>query len=75
MTTAVVACVVCARPLDSLLTSGLMAGVLVMAVVAVVVIGALARGAARLLRDDAADERDAAGRDVPAHVAEAGGPP
>ena len=31
-----VACMVCARPLDSLLTSGLKAGVLVMAVVALV---------------------------------------
>jgi len=51
---AVVACMVCARPLDSLLTSGLHAGVLVMAVVTVLVIGAIARGALRLLREDAA---------------------
>jgi hypothetical protein len=72
---AVVACVVCARPLDSLLTSGLQAGVLVLAVVALAVIGALARGAVRLLREDAADERDAAGPDVRAPVREAGGQP
>ena len=57
---AVLACVVCARPLDSLLTSGLHAGVLVMAVVAVAVIGAIARGALRVLRQDAVDVRDAA---------------
>lgn len=50
---AVIACVVCARPLDSLLTSGLQAGVLVLAIVAVVVIGGLVRGALRLLREDA----------------------
>jgi hypothetical protein len=54
---AVIACVVCARPLDSLLTSGLHDGVLVMAVVAVAVTGAIARGALRLLREDAAQIR------------------
>ena len=53
----VVACVVCARPLDSLLTSGLQAGVLVLALVAVGVLGGLARGALRLLREDADDTR------------------
>ncbi len=36
-----VACIVCARPLDSLLTSGLHAGVAVMAAVAIVVVAAL----------------------------------
>lgn len=63
---AVVACVVCARPLDSLLTSGLQAGVLVMAAVAVAVIAAISRGALRLLREDAAEvsgtTSDAGGR-------------
>ena len=55
---AVVACVVCARPADSLLTSGLQAGVLVLALVAVVVLGAMARGALRLVREDAAHAHD-----------------
>ncbi len=53
----VLACVVCARPADSLLTSGLQAGVLALAVVAVAVIGAIGRGAIRLLREDAAQVR------------------
>lgn len=56
----IVACVVCARPFDSLLTSGLHAGVAVMAVVAVVVIGALVRGALAVVRQDAALARNAA---------------
>ncbi len=51
---AVIACMVCARPFDSLLTSGLHAGVLVMAVVVVAILAAIARGALRLLREDAA---------------------
>ena len=55
----IVACVVCARPFDSLLTSGLHAGVAVMAVVAVVVIGALVRGALAIVRQDAAFAREA----------------
>ena len=63
---AVVACVVCARPFDSLLTSGLQAGVLVLALVAVAVLGAIARAAVRLLREDAVEARAAA--------PEAGGP-
>lgn len=54
---AVMACVVCARPFDSLLTSGLQAGVLVLALVAVAVLGAIARGAVRLLREDTDDTR------------------
>ncbi len=54
---AVMACVVCARPFDSLLTSGLQAGVLVLALVALVVLGAIARGALRLVREDADDTR------------------
>ncbi len=63
-----IACVVCARPFDSLLTSGLQAGVLVLALVAVVVLGALARGALRLVREDADEARAAA-----AAAADAGG--
>ena len=55
----ILACVVCARPFDSLLTSGLHAGVAVMAVVAVVVIGALVRGALAIVRQDAALAREA----------------
>ncbi len=65
----VLACVVCARPADSLLTSGLQAGVLALAVVAVVVIGAIGRGAIRLLREDAAQVRAESRR----AVAESGG--
>lgn len=57
--TPIVACVVCARPFDSLLTSGLHAGVAVMALVAVVVIGALVRGALAVVRQDAALAREA----------------
>ncbi len=57
---AVIACVVCARPADSLLTSGLQAGVLVLALVAVVVLGGMARGALRLVREDAAQMSDEA---------------
>jgi hypothetical protein len=55
----IVACVVCARPFDSLLTSGLHAGVAVMALVAIVVIGALVRGALAIARQDAALAREA----------------
>lgn len=51
--TTVVACMVCARPFDSLLTGGLHAGVFVMALVAVAVLTGIARGALRVLRDDA----------------------
>jgi len=58
--TPLVACLVCARPLDSLLTSGLHAGVAVMAVVVVVVVGALVRGAAWVVRADADAEAEAA---------------
>lgn len=54
----IVACVVCARPFDSLLTSGLHAGVAVMALVAVVVIGALVRGALAIVRQDTALGRE-----------------
>ena len=61
-----VACVVCARPFDSLLTSGLHAGVAVMTLVAVVVIGALVRGALAIVRQDAAlaHEAEAAAPEV-----------
>lgn len=54
--TSVVACMVCAQPLDALLTNGLHAGVLVMALVALGVIAALGHGAMRLLREDRAAE-------------------
>lgn len=60
-----VACVVCARPLDSLLTSGLHAGVTVMALLAIGVVGALIRGAVVVVREDAArDAADAHGRET-----------
>ena len=52
--TTVIACMVCAQPLDALLTSGLHAGVVVMATVAVGVMAALVRGVIRLLREDRA---------------------
>ena len=52
--TIVVACMVCARPLEALLTNGLHAGVLVMALVALGVIAALIRGVVRLLGEDRA---------------------
>ncbi len=56
----VLACMVCAGPLDALLTNGLHAGVLVMAMVALGVMAAIGRGVARLLREDrAADEASA----------------
>lgn len=78
----VVACIVCARPLDSLLTSGLQAGVLVMAVVAATVVALLVRGAVRLLREDAAtavgneDPRNETPRMTPTGAsAESGGRP
>ena len=59
--TSVLACLVCAQPLDSLLTGGLHAGVAVMALVAAAMIAAIVRGALRLLRADrAALERRAA---------------
>lgn len=54
----ILACVVCARPLDSLLTSGLHAGVAVMAAVAIVVVTALVRGALAVARHDAATARE-----------------
>ncbi len=60
--TPLVACLTCARPIDSLLTGGLHAGVAVMAVVALVVIGGLVRGAVVVVRMDA----DEARRDAPA---------
>jgi uncharacterized membrane protein len=52
--TMVIACMVCAQPLDALLTSGLHAGVAVMAAVAVGVMAVLVRGVIRLLREDRA---------------------
>ena len=53
--TPILACVVCARPFDSLLTGGLHAGVAAMAVVTLVVVAALVRGAVAVARLDAAD--------------------
>ena len=53
MTAPLLACVVCARPLDSLLTSGLHAGVLLLAATAAVVIGLIGRAGWRLLREEA----------------------
>ena len=53
--TPIFACVVCARPFDSLLTGGLHAGVAVMAVVSLVVVAALVRGAVVVARLDAAE--------------------
>jgi hypothetical protein len=52
--TPLIACVVCARPLDSLLTNGLHAGVAVLALVALLVVAALVRGALAVVRADAA---------------------
>ena len=53
MTSLLVACAVCGRPLDSLLTSGLHAGVLVLGGIAVLVIGAIGRAGWRILREEA----------------------
>ena len=60
--TSFVACMVCARPFDALLTSGLHAGVVVMAVVALGVNAALARGVIGLLREDRAAHVDGSRR-------------
>ncbi len=48
----VLACLVCGRPIDALLTGGLHAGVAVMAVVTVAVVAAVARAVVRLLHED-----------------------
>ena len=63
--TPLIACVVCARPLDSLLTAGLQTGVAVLAVVAVVVIGGLVRGALAVMRADAEEARQRAAAEAP----------
>lgn len=63
--TPLLACVVCARPFDSLLTGGLHAGVAVMAGVALVVVAALVRGALAVARLDAADGDGVATREAP----------
>jgi hypothetical protein len=52
--TTVLACMVCVQPLDTLLTGGLHAGVVVMAAVVAGVMAALVRGVVRLLREDRA---------------------
>lgn len=54
MSHGVLACMVCARPLDALLTAGLHAGVLAMALVTAGVIAVIVRGVVRLLREDGA---------------------
>ena len=53
MSSLLVACAICGRPLDSLLANGLQAGVLVLAAVALLVIGAIGRAGWRLLREEA----------------------
>lgn len=58
--TPLLACVVCARPLDSLLTGGLQTGVAVLAAIALVVIGGLVRGALAVVRTDAEEARQRA---------------
>jgi hypothetical protein len=50
--TTIVACMVCAGPFESLLSSGLHAGVLAMAVVTVAVLAALVRGGVLLVREE-----------------------
>ncbi|MEZ5293723.1 MAG: hypothetical protein R2745_21745 [Vicinamibacterales bacterium] len=62
MSLPMVACVVCARPLDALLTSGLQAGVAVLALVAVVVVAGLVRGAVAVVRHDRLQQAGAASR-------------
>lgn len=53
MVTPLVACMTCARPLDSLLTGGLQTGVAVLGAVVLLVIAALVRGVIVVLRHDA----------------------
>ena len=60
-----VACLACARPIDALLTGGLHAGVAVMAVVALVVIGGLVRGVVAVARTDADEARHDAPAEAP----------
>lgn len=52
--TPLIACAICAPPLDALLTGGLHAGVLVLALVAGLVVALLARGGWRLMREEEA---------------------
>lgn len=52
--TPLIACAICAAPLETLLTGGLHAGVTVLALVAAVVIALLAHAGWRLLRDEEA---------------------
>ncbi len=58
--TPLVACVVCARPADALLTSGLQAGVAVMALVVLGVVAAIVRGAIVIAREDVRASADEA---------------
>lgn len=66
--TTLVACVVCAPPLDALLTSGLQAGVGVMALLAVLVVAGLVRGAVAIVRHDRASAAETRSGGVPAHA-------
>ena len=63
--TPLLACVVCARPADALLTSGLQAGVAVMAVLAVCVVAALVRGAVAIARQDMREHETATAPEAP----------
>lgn len=56
--TPLVACVVCARPADALLTSGLQAGVAVLALLALGMVAAIVRAAIVVAREDARAELD-----------------
>jgi hypothetical protein len=51
--TPVLACVVCARPADALLASGLQAGVIVLALLALGMVAAIVHGAVAIARADA----------------------
>lgn len=51
--TPLVACAVCAQPVDALLTGGLQAGVLVLALLALGMVAAIVRGAVAIARADA----------------------
>jgi hypothetical protein len=60
-----VACVVCARPSDALLTSGLQAGVAVLALLALGMVAAIVRAAIVIAREDARHHDAATGSEAP----------
>lgn len=66
--TTLVACVVCARPLDHLLTNGLQAGVGVMTLLAVLVVAGLVRGALAVVRRDQVLAAESNPGGAPAHA-------